>query len=124
MSVQRGKTEQRFDYIEIAFREDSGSECILATAVRGERLTLAILASEQPVGEREIGDEGNARLLALRQNVGFWSAMEQAVFVLHADKSRRAGFYGGFGLAKLVCREIGTADFADLAGFHKIVKGP
>lgn len=66
MSVQRGKAEQRFDYIEITVGENGGAEGVFTAAVFGEGLAFAVFACEEPVGERKVGDERDARLFAFR----------------------------------------------------------
>ena len=65
-----------------------GPESGFAAAALGQRLTAAVLAGEQAVGQWEIRQEGQAQAPAFGQHFGFRLAMQQAVLVLHADETR------------------------------------
>ena len=61
----------------------------------GRRLAGAVLAAEQPAGEREERQEAEAHALALGEDAVLGLAVEDVVLVLHADEARGAGWRGG-----------------------------
>ncbi len=84
---------------------------------------LRVLAGQQSVREGKVGKERQAQPIARRQDVDFRLAVQQAVLVLNADESSRAGLHGSFGGSQLLRGEVRAADFADLAGLHEIIEG-
>src|SRR5262249_2236240 len=72
----------------------------------GERPSLAVLAGEQAVGERKVGEEGEPEPLAFREDVVLRIAVEEAELVLDADEARGAGARRRLRLAQLVHGEV------------------
>src|SRR4051812_20172126 len=70
------------------------------------RLARTKLPAEQPISQRRIGYEGNARAGAFGENVSFRVAIQHVVPVLDAHKTRRTSFGGCFGLTKLLDGEV------------------
>src|SRR5579884_1098308 len=116
------KLDERFNPIQISLGEPVCKAPVTReTGSFRKRLPFPILARQQTIGEREVGQERYTLTLTLGEDSVLRLAMQQTIVVLHADKSRTA-LRRFFCFTQLLDREVRAADLAHLTGLNELIE--